>query len=400
MTSAPPVSPTDNAAPAPSAVPRLAVDGERDTVDIGKFHTEAGGVIPGARLAYQRWGTFRGDPEGANNVLLVEHALTGDSNIADWWGELLGPGRALDTDRWCVICFNVLGGCAGSTGPASPHPKDGRAWGSRFPAVNIRDHAHAEHLALAQLGIHRVHAVIGGSMGGARTLEWTLLHPEQMDAACVIAVSARASGWQIGLQSGQISSIVNDPHWHGGDYYGTGEIPAAGLATARRLAHLTYRGELEIDERFGAQPQRGENPLGPRRDPAQRFAVNSYLEHQARKLVERFDAGSYVTLTEALNRHDIGRGRGGLNKALASSRVPTMVVGVDTDILYPYHQQEHLSRNLGELLAMAKVVSPIGHDAFLAETRQMDRILRNFLDLADSAPSATERAIVGGIYAI
>ena len=379
--------------------PKFALEGELAFTDIGTLRTEAGAEIPAATIAYQHWGAFAGDPDGANNVLLVEHALTGDSDAADWWGDLIGPGKALDTTRWCVVCTNVIGGCKGSTGPASEHP-DGGAWGSRFPAVSIRDQVQAEKQFLDALGIHRVHAVIGGSMGGARTLEWTLLYPEKMDAACVIAVSARASGWQIGIQTAQISAIVRDPDWAGGDYYSTGKVPGDGLAAARRIAHLTYRGEQEIDERFGAQPQRGENPLGPYRSDDQRFAVNSYLDYQAARLIDRFDAGSYVALTESLNRHDIGRGRGGLIKALAQSEVPTMVVGVDTDILYPYHQQEHLSRNLGNLLAMAKVVSPVGHDAFLTETRQMDRILRNFLTL--SAPDGLNfgPAYVGDEYYI
>ncbi len=344
------------------------------TVDIGEFRTEAGASISDARIAYRRWG----DPD--RDVLLVEHALTGDADASDWWGGVIGPGRALDTDRWCVICTNALGSCYGSTGPASGHP-DGGAWGSRFPAVSIRDQVRAERAALERLGVTRVHAVLGGSMGGARTLEWTLMYPEAVGYACVIAVSARASAWQIGIQEAQISAITRDPEWLGGDYHGTGRSPDEGLAAARRLAHLTYRGELEIDERFGTDPQPGEDPLGAYRRPDQRFAVQSYLDHQGRKLVERFDAGSYVTLTEALNRHDVGRGRGGLNRALGSSTVPTMVVGVDTDILYPYHQQEHISRNLGNLLAMAKLSSPVGHDAFLVEERQMDHILRRFMAL-------------------
>lgn len=363
--------------------PDLAAEGELAYIDIGDFHTEAGATIDNVTIAYQRWGVFAGELDGNNNVILVEHALTGDSDVSGWWGDIIGPGKALDTNHWCVIATNAIGGCGGSTGPASLHP-DGKRWGSRFPAVSIRDLVEAERLGIGKLGLSRVHAVVGGSMGGARTLEWTLLYPDAVNAACVIAVSARASGWQIGIQSAQISAIERDPAWHGGDYYEHGEIPTDGLAAARRIAHLTYRGEQEIDERFGTQPQRGEDPLGPYRRGDQRFAVNSYLDYQGIKLVERFDAGSYVTLTEALNRHDIGRGRGGLNKALASSQVPTMVVGVDTDILYPYHQQEHLSRNLGNLLAMAKVVSPVGHDAFLTESRQMTRILRNFLTL--SAP--------------
>ena len=377
----------------------LAAEGELATVAIGDIHTEAGAVIQDAHIAYRRWGAPRGDLHGKNNILIVEHALTGDSDASDWWCEAIGPGKALDTDEWCVICTNALGSCYGSTGPASEHP-DGGVWGSRFPAITMRDMVHAERAFLEALGIGRVHAIIGGSMGGARTLEWTLLYPEAVDYALVLAVSARASAWQIGIQSAQITSITQDPDWRGGDYHGTGVAPDAGLAAARRIAHLTYRGELEIDERFGTSAQPGENPLGPFREDGQRLAVQSYLEHQGKKLTERFDAACYVTLTEALNRHDVGRGRGGLNKALASSTVPTMIVGVDTDILYPYHQQEHLSRNLGNLLAMSKLSSPVGHDAFLVEARQMDRILRNFITLTRETPSAREVAAERGAYDI
>lgn len=377
----------------------LATEGELGTVAIGDVHTEAGAVIQDAHIAYRRWGVPRGDLAGKNNILIIEHALTGDSNASGWWCEAVGPGKALDTDEWCVICTNALGSCYGSTGPASDHP-DGGVWGSRFPAITMRDMVHAERAFLQQLGISRVHAIIGGSMGGARTLEWTLLYPEEVDYALVLAVSARASAWQIGIQTAQITSITHDPDWQGGDYHGTGRSPDAGLAAARRIAHLTYRGELEIDERFGTAAQPGENPLGPFREDGQRFAVQSYLEHQGAKLTQRFDAACYVTLTEALNRHDVGRGRGGLNKALASSTVPTMIVGVDTDILYPYHQQEHLSRNLGNLLAMSKLSSPVGHDAFLVEARQMDRILRNFITLTRETPSAREVAAERGAYDI
>lgn len=377
----------------------LAPEGELATISIGDLVTEAGVRIPDVKIAYRRWGARKGDLNGTNNILLLEHALTGDSNAAEWWCDAIGPGKALDTDRWCVICTNVLGSCYGSTGPASEHPNGG-AWGSRFPAISIRDMVRAEQVFLTKLGIGRVHAVIGGSMGGARALEWTLLHPDQVNFALVLAVSARASAWQIGIQSAQITSITHDPAWQGGDYFGTGRSPDAGLAAARRIAHLTYRGELEIDERFGTSAQPGENPLGAYRDDAQRFAVQSYLAHQGKKLTERFDAACYVTLTEALNRHDVGRGRGGLNKALASSMVPTMIVGVDTDILYPYHQQEHISRNLGNLLAMAKLSSPVGHDAFLVEARQMDRILRNFIALTGQTPSAHDLAVARGAYDI
>ncbi|GAA1473149.1 Homoserine O-acetyltransferase [Corynebacterium felinum] len=354
----------------------IITTGELTHVAIGDFHTEAGATLPNVTIAYQAWGNYTGD-----NLILVEHALTGDSNVAEWWADMLGPGKALDTNTYCIVCTNALGGCKGSTGPSSPDPT-GTPWGSRFPALSVRDLVDVEKQFLSTLGITKVHAVLGGSMGGARALEWSLMHPTMLRGALVMAVSARASAWQIGIQTAQIDAIEQDPNWHGGDYYAT-EAPLRGLAAARRIAHLTYRGELEIDERFGTDPQQGENPLGTHRSSTQRFAVQSYLEHQGLKLTKRFDAGSYVTLTEALNRHDIGRGRGGLNKALGASTVPTMIAGVDTDILYPYHQQEHLSRNLGNLIAMAKISSPVGHDAFLTESRQVDRIIRRFLLLVN-----------------
>ncbi|MBI8989488.1 homoserine O-acetyltransferase MetX [Corynebacterium meridianum] len=371
---------SEQSVPAPRSAP-FPEDGEVAVLPVGDVHTEAGGVVRDVRIAVQRWGELRREPDGSTNIILVEHALTGDSDALTWWNGLIGPGLPLDTERFCVMCTNALGGCSGSTGPASRHP-DGRPWGSRFPALSIRDLVTAERQLLDALGIDRVTAVVGGSMGGARALEWTLMHPERVGAAAVLAVSARASAWQIGIQSAQISAITNDPEWLKGDYHSSGGYPRQGLAAARRIAHLTYRGEQEIDERFGTDAQDGENPLGVFRDPSQRFAVQSYLDYQARKLIERFDAGSYVALTEALNRHDIGRGRGGLNKALSEISVPTLVAGVDTDILYPYHQQEHISRNIGNLLGMAKIVSPVGHDAFLTETRQVARILRRFLLLA------------------
>ncbi|MBB3115597.1 Homoserine O-acetyltransferase [Corynebacterium bovis DSM 20582 = CIP 54.80] len=360
----------------------LPPSGASTTVPLGTFRTEAGVDVPEAALRLFAWYDGPTAPH-ERPVLLVEHALTGDGDAADWWGDVLGPGRAIDTTRYLVLCANVLGGCHGSTGPSSPHP-DGGYWGSRFPGISIRDMVAAEHrLLTGVLGVERVRAVIGASMGGARTLEWSLMHPEVVETALPVAVSARASAWQIGIQSSQIRFIEADPCWQGGDYHGTGRSPRHGLGQARRIAHLTYRGELELDERFSTDPQPGEDPYGPYRSRDQRFAVESYLDRQAEKLEERFDAGSYVTLTDALNRHDVGRGRGGMNAALGASQVPTTVVGVDTDILYPYHQQEHLSRNLGDFIGLSRITSPTGHDGFLTEGRQMDMVLRRHLGKAE-----------------
>ncbi|WP_297004013.1 homoserine O-acetyltransferase [uncultured Corynebacterium sp.] len=361
----------------------LPASGGSVTLPIGDFITEAGVPVPGAMLRLFAFYGGTAHDAATRPVILVEHALTGDGDAADWWPGIIGPGLALDTDRYLVLCANCLGGCQGSTGPASPHP-DGGFWGSRFPALSIRDLVVAEkQLVVDALGVERIHGVIGASMGGARALEWSFLYPEPVEAVLVIAVSARASAWQIGMQSAQIRFITGDPDWNGGDYHGTGRSPAAGLGQARRIAHLTYRGELEIDERFGTDPQDGENPYGPYWSTGQRFSVESYLDRQAEKLVDRFDPGSYVVLTDALNRHDISRGRGGLNHVLGTSRVPTMVAGVDTDILYPYHQQEHLSRNLGDFIGLSKITSPTGHDGFLTETRQMTVILEKFLTKAE-----------------
>lgn len=194
----------------------LPPEGELATQKIGDVRTEAGATIHNVSIAYRRWGEFTGDPHGRNNLILVEHALTGDSNAAGWWEDLIGPGAPLDTDRFCVMCTNVLGGCSGSTGPSSEHP-DGSAWGSRFPAISIRDQVRAEAQFLESLGINSMHALVGGSMGGARALEWTLMYPDWANYACVIAMSARASAWQIGIQTAQITSIVRDPDWQGGD---------------------------------------------------------------------------------------------------------------------------------------------------------------------------------------
>lgn len=377
----------------------LPANGEYVDLPVGDVVTEAGIRIPSVNLRLHAFfddatGTTPTPPE-QRPIVLVEHALTGDGNVTDWWADMVGPGKPIDTTKYLVLCANALGGCSGSTGPGSLDPEGG-FWGSRFPGISIRDMVQAEKQMLDLLEIERVHAVIGASMGGARTLEWSLMFPDMMTAALAIAVSARASAWQIGIQSSQIRVIEADPLWHGGDYYEAGMGPVWGLGQARRIAHLTYRGELEVDERFATEPQTGENPYGKYRDSTQRFAVESYLDNQAVKLRNRFDAGSYVVLTDALNRHDVSRGRGGINAALWSSTVPTMVAGVDTDILYPFHQQEHLSRNLGEFLGLSQITSPTGHDGFLIESRQMGNVLDKFLRIAAEIANESETPEKGG----
>ena len=367
-----------------TAAATLPAEGETTIVGIGPLTLESGVVLDDVNIAVQRWGEL--SPE-RDNVVVVLHALTGDSHITGpagpghptpgWWDGVAGLGAPIDTGKWCAIATNVLGGCRGSTGPSSL-ARDGKPWGSRFPLVSVRDQVAADVAALAAFGITEVAAVIGGSMGGARALEWLVGHPDSVRSGLVLAVGARATADQIGTQSTQVAAIKADPHWQGGDYYDTGRAPDAGLQLARRFAHLTYRGEFELDTRFGNNAQGDEEPL-----TGGRYAVQSYLQHQGEKLVARFDAGSYVTLTEALSSHDVGRGRGGVEAALRSCTVPVVVGGITSDRLYPLRLQEELVELLPRCDGLHIVDSLCGHDGFLIETEAVGELIRRTLQLAD-----------------
>ncbi|MQY29915.1 homoserine O-acetyltransferase MetX [Nocardia aurantia] len=374
----------------PAAAVLPPADGTLVTIPVGDVRLETGAVVPDAILAVQRWGELSPD---LDNVVLVEHALTGDSHVAGapdglhalpgWWDGIVGPGAPLDTDEWCVIATNVLGGCKGSTGPASLAP-DGKPWGTRFPEISIRDQVTAEVALADLLGIERVAAVVGGSMGGMRVLEWMVGYPQRVGAALILAVGARATADQIGTQTTQIAAITADPDWQGGDYHGTGRAPRTGMGLARRIAHLTYRTEFELDHRFENRAQDDEDPWS-----GGRYAVQSYLEHQADKLVARFDPATYVLLTEAMNRHDVGRGRGGVEAALASTPVPCVVGGVDSDRLYPLRTQQELADLLPGCRGLEVVHSRDGHDGFLTETTAVGKLLVQTMDLARSARGDT-----------
>ncbi len=361
--------------------------GRRRFAMVGQLHPELGGELPEVTIAYETWGTL--DPD-RDNAVLVLHALTGDSHVVGdvepghptpgWWQGLIGPGCPLDTDRWFVVAPNVLGGCMGSTGPASMAP-DGRPWASRFPQVTIRDQVDAEVALTDHLGIDTWAAVIGGSMGGMRVLEWGVAYPQRVRAIAPLAVSAAATADQIALQTIQIRAIEDDPNYQGGDYLlaahedATTPGPHTGLALARRLAHWSYRSREELGLRFGRDPQDGEDPLREGR-----YAVQSYLDHHGHKLTSRFDAASYVVLTRSMNHHDVGRGRGGVSAALQRVDAEVLVAGVDSDRLYPLLQQHALAHQLGVPGDRAHVIrSPYGHDGFLIELRQVQALVRELL---------------------
>lgn len=365
------VSTADDLLPASGAWREGDPVGRRRFVDVGDVKLESGTAVPGVRVAYESWGTLA--PDGSNAVLVL-HALTGDSHVAGpavpghpsdgWWDAMVGPGAPIDTDRYFVVAPNVLGGCQGTTGPSSM-AGDARPWGSRFPRITVRDQVAVEAMLADALGIDRWACVLGGSMGGMRAVEWAAGWPGRVDSVLLLATCAAASAEQIGLSTVQMQAIRADAGFAGGDYYDApdGAGPDAGLGNARRLAHISYRCEPELQGRFGRSPQADEDPYGDGR-----FAIQSYLDHHAQKLVRRFDANSYVVLSDAMNSHDVGRGRGGVETALARVSARTIVAGFDSDRLYPLWQQDELARNIPGCDGLRVIESGHGHDGFLIET--------------------------------
>lgn len=311
---------------------------------LGSLTLESGDRLSDVVLAYETWGTYTGD-----NAVLVEHALTGDSTIAGgegWWSKVVGPGLGIDTDTHFVVAANILGGCSGSTGPEDLDP---------FPALTVRDQVAAEALLADHLGIERWKAVIGGSAGGMRALEWAVMYPERVERLFPLAVGPYATAEQIAL-----TTIQNDMIRAAG--------PIGGLDLARRVAHLSYRSEFELAERFGRTVQ----------DDG-RWAVESYLQHHGSKLVGRFSAKSYVVLNEAMNSHDIGRDRGGVVEVLRSIQARTIVAAISSDRLYLPEDQQVMANEIPGCDGLDIIESPYGHDGFLIEFDQVGALCRRLL---------------------
>jgi len=360
--------------------------GNRQFMNLGPLTFEAGGSLPMARLAYETWGTP--SPAG-DNAVLVLHALTGDSHVTGapglgqetdgWWHGIVGPGLAIDTDRWFVVAPNMLGGCQGSTGPASLAP-DGLEWGIRFPYLTVRDQVSAQRVFSERLGIDRWAAVVGGSMGGMHALEWAIDTPDRVDRLVVLATPPVTTADQIALNSVQIEAIRTDPAFRAGNYYdeADGDGPTRGLALARRMALLHYRSPAELNARFDRGWQSGISPLGANG----RFAVESYLDFHGNKFTRRFDANSYIVLVQAMNSHDVGRGRGGVASALGRVTARSVVVGIDSDRMFPVDGQRaiaaHLRNNVDGPTAVV-LKSGYGHDGFLIENDAIGAQIRRVL---------------------
>lgn len=345
------------------------------------FTMESGATLPNVTVAYETYGTL--DASGTNAVLVC-HALTGSAHAAGlhpgestpggWWDSFIGPGKPLDTERFFVICSNFLGSCYGTTGPLSVDPSTGRPYGMTFPQMTVRDMVTVQKRLIDQLGVRQLRTVIGGSLGGMQVLEWGVMFPDSVASLIPIATSAQHSAWSVGLNDIGRQAIMNDPDWRGGEYHGHGQ-PRRGLSLARQVAMMSYRSEREFAGRFG-RAKRQEN--GDRFDPENIFQVESYLRHQGKKLVDRFDANTYLYITRAMDLHDVAYGRGALPDVLASVRHPALCIGIDSDILYPAHEQ----RSIAEALPSAEyreIASPYGHDAFLIEFEQMASFVREFL---------------------
>lgn len=352
-----------DATPAPGAGRAAFMSSETRFLDLpGDFALELGGRLPGVRVGYRTWGAL--DGEGSNAVVVC-HALTGSADADLWWTRMFGPGRALDPEKDFVVCSNILGSCYGTTGPTSIDPATGAPWLGTFPAITVRDMVRVQHALATALGVRRVRMVIGGSLGGMQALEWALLYPTLVESVAFIASTARHSAWCIGLSEAQRQAIFADPRWKGGRY-DPADPPSAGLAAARMMAMLSYRSQPSFEMRFARRPQTEDL-----------FAIESYLRYQGQQLVDRFDAATYVTLTRAMDTHDVSRGRGDFDDVLRSMRQPVLVVSIDSDVLYwPWEQRE--VANLAPHARLAVMDSPHGHDAFLIDVDRLSDMVVDF----------------------
>jgi homoserine O-acetyltransferase len=351
----------------------------------GDFPLAGGAVLPELTIAYETYGTLNAN---RSNAILICHALTLDQYVASphprtgkpgWWTRLVGPDRPVDPAHWFIICANVLGGCMGSTGPGSIDPRDGQRFAARFPVITIADMVAAQARLLDHLGIETLAAVIGGSMGGMQALTWAACHPARVKKVVGIATAARHSAQNIAFHEVGRQAIMADPKWLGG-HYAPDAPPAAGLAVARMAAHITYLSEAGLTEKFGRRLQnRDVVSFGFDAD----FQVESYLRHQGLAFVERFDANSYLYITRAMDYFDLSQPHGGnLARAFAGTPCRFCLVSFTSDWLYPTAESRRIVRALnaaGAPVSFVELESPFGHDAFLLDAPEMNRVINGFL---------------------
>lgn len=389
---------TDDVAaqPAPQSSPRHLAPGDvgivvaHDFVHAQPFTFRSGQVLPGFTLRYETYGQLSATRD---NAVLICHALSGDHHCAGWhsaedrkpgwWNNLIGPGKAVDTNRFFVICANVLGGCQGSTGPSAINPDTGRPYGVKFPLVTIHDMVRAQKLLLDHLGIVELHCVIGGSMGGMQALQFAIEYPRFVRRVLAMATTARESAQAIAFNEVGRQAIMQDPAWNDGDYPRDGG-PRVGLAIARMMAHITYVSDASMDRKFGRR--RKETAAADAFTFEPQFEVAGYLRHQGQSFINRFDANSYLYITRALDQFDLAQAYGSLERAFTHVEGETLVVGFTSDWLFPPEQNRELSLALlraGKRASYAELSTDLGHDSFLLESEELYTLVRAFLERDD-----------------
>ena len=362
----------------------------RDYYHPGPFTFASGQAIAGFTLRYETYGSLNATRD---NAVLICHALSGDHHCAGWhserdakpgwWNNLIGPGKAVDTRRFFVICANVLGGCQGSTGPSSTDPATGRPYGIRFPFVTIRDMVHAQKLLLGHLGVAELHAAMGGSMGGMTAMLFATEYPGFTKRQIIMASTANESAQAIAFNEVGRQAIMQDPAWNNGDYAREGG-PRVGLAIARMMAHITYLSDAGMDRKFGRRKR--ESAGGESYTFDAQFEVESYLRHQGESFINRFDANSYLYITRAIDQFDPARAHGSLEQAFASVQAESLVVGFTSDWLFPPEQNRSIALALlraGKRASYAELSTDLGHDSFLLESPDLYALLRGFLERSE-----------------
>jgi homoserine O-acetyltransferase len=367
-----------------------------DFVSEEPFAFEEGGELPGFTLRYETYGKLNA---ARDNAIFIFHALSGDHHCAGvyslqdskpgWWNNMIGPGKPIDTSKYFVLCSNCLGGCQGSTGPSSINPATGRRYGLSFPQVSVRDMVRAQRRLLDHLGIEVLHCAIGGSMGGMQALQWAIEYPDRVRSLIAMATTSRQSAQAIAFNEVGRCAIVQDPGWHEGDYE-PGQGPNVGLAVARMMAHITYLSDEGLDRKFGRVRRRERESAGAGGYFDVEFEVESYLRYQGKSFVNRFDANSYLYISKALDRFDLGQG-GPIEAVLDKMQARALVVGFTSDWLFPPRQNReivHAMIRAGKNASYAEIDMDLGHDSFLVRAPALYELVSGFLAADEHLPRA------------